>query len=159
MRIGVISDVHGDIFTLEKAIKAMGHVDCILNLGDYGYDVDKYEKNSKLKVEMIKIKGNCDYEYNYPSEEILCFEDIKVFVTHGHNYDVKVSDSRIFYRGKELNVDAVLFGHSHIPYNKCYENLLIFNPGSIGKPKGGSDHSYGILEINKNKIKAYNCSV
>lgn len=159
MRIGVISDVHGDVFKLEKVIEAMGHVDCIINLGDYGYDVSKYEEKLQLDVEMIKIKGNCDYEFNYPSEEILCFEDIKIFITHGHNYNVKASDSRIFYRGKELKVDAVLFGHTHIPHNKCYENLLIFNPGSIGKPKGGSDPSYGILEINKNKITAYNYSI
>ena len=41
MRIGVISDTHGNIPALSKAIKAVGKVDQWLHAGDHSWDADE----------------------------------------------------------------------------------------------------------------------
>ena len=38
MRIAVMSDSHGNLDALKKAVAEMGHVDVIIHLGDYVED-------------------------------------------------------------------------------------------------------------------------
>ena len=49
----------------------------------------------------------------YPKEGIIEVNRRKIFFTHGDLYGVKSSINNIYYRGRELGVDVVLFGHTH----------------------------------------------
>lgn len=62
-------------------------------------------------------------------------ENKKFFITHGHKYGVKMGLNNIFYKGKESEVDAVLFGHTHIKIISKEDGLWIINPGSPFLPK------------------------
>lgn len=55
-----------------------------------------------------------------------------------------------------LSEDVLICAHTHMPYIKNFNNKLLINAGSVGKPKNGSPNAtYAILEIYDNMpIKA-----
>ena len=60
-------------------------------------------------------------------------DDKKIFVTHGHMYNVKYDHNYHTMKEKGLSIgaDAVIFGHTHIPYCENFGNILLLNPGSV----------------------------
>lgn len=152
MRIAVVSDTHGLLDKALQSLKIIDGLEMIIHLGDYVKDAKKIEERTGIKT--VYVRGNCDYlELDIEEEKIIEIEDKKIFITHGHKYDVKNGINKIFYRGKELNVDAILFGHSHISMILEYEGILMLNPGSTEIPRGGSDGSIGIIDISNGDIK------
>ena len=59
-----------------------------------------------------------------------------------------------------LEEDALVCAHTHIPYIKLFGSKLLVNDGSVGKPKNGQpDATYALLEIEKDqpiKVKIKN---
>lgn len=49
------------------------------------------------------------------------------------------------------NVDAIVFGHTHVPYAKVHEGVFLFNPGSL-VPRSG-EPSVGMLEIDSRGVR------
>jgi len=47
------------------------------------------------------------------------------------------------------DVDAVIFGHSHRPCVTWRQGVLLFNPGSFGRNRGGGGGTMGWLEVGK----------
>lgn len=144
MRIGVISDSHGNLPLLEEVVKRMGEVDLYIHLGDYVSDADKILKN--IGKQYIVVKGNCDLQ-EHQEEATIHLAEKKFFITHGHQYNIKCGYNNIYYRTLEWEADIALFGHTHMPASLWYKGILFFNPGSIAFPRGGSLASYGIIDI------------
>lgn len=150
MKIGIISDTHGDRISAEAAIEDMGDIDLLIHAGDT-YEDAIYLKN-KLGIEVVAVSGNTDFSSNQPSETSFRIGNTKIFLTHGHKYNVKYSLDKLYYRALEKKADVVIFGHSHIPLYVNEGNIIFVNPGSTSKPRGGSKHSYGIMTIKNKKI-------
>lgn len=152
LRIFVVSDTHGRINLFVNYAKTLEKPDLIIHLGDNVEDA--YEIEKEMGVETIVVKGNCDFvSNNIDSEKLLIIKDKKIFMTHGHRYNVKYGVSEIFQKAKEVNADLVLFGHTHSPFIKNEEcGIIIMNPGSPTLPREFSGYSFGIVEI-KDKIK------
>ncbi len=56
--------------------------------------------------------------------------------------------------GGEVNVDYLLFGHTHFSVVGEYKALKYMNPGSVGQPRDGDPRaSYGIYENGKFQLK------
>lgn len=53
-----------------------------------------------------------------------------------------------------LDVQAVLFGHSHIPYCRTRGGILLLNPGSPTDKRMNVRYSYGIVRIEDRSISA-----
>lgn len=151
MKIAVISDTHRSGRYIDIAKKYIKNVDALIHLGDNIDDVERLTEGFKGKV--YSVAGNCDYNSSFPSEQILELGNKKIFITHGHNYGVKYSLNNIYYRAKELEVDVVLFGHTHEALILEEDNILFMNPGSISLPRG-SNRCIGYIEIN-DTIDAY----
>ncbi|HEX3031235.1 MAG TPA: metallophosphoesterase [Bacillota bacterium] len=149
MRIGVISDTHGHMERVKAALEQMGEVDIILHAGDHFRDVLLLQQT--VTTPIIGVRGNCDF--SGPREEIVQLDGINILLIHGHQYGVKGSLQRLAYRGAEAGVKVVVFGHTHIPEIEWSEDMLLFNPGSIGSPRGASSHpTYGILYLEEGKV-------
>jgi len=56
-----------------------------------------------------------------------------------------------FLLSRFANVDAIVFGHTHMPYAKVQDGVFMFNPGSINPYR--SDPSVGLLEIDNRGIR------
>ena len=145
MRIGVVSDSHGDAGVLNRVIAAAGPVALWLHAGDYCRDGQQLAALSGLPV--TGVAGNCDRTDAVLADEYIEATGKKIWLTHGHRHNVKYGVAELVWWGRQYGVDIVVFGHTHIPYNHRHQELLLFNPGSPGAPRGGSKPSYGILEI------------
>lgn len=153
MKIAVISDTHKLVNKTLETLKNIENLDLIIHLGDYVKDAKEIEK--AMNIETIYVRGNGDYlDTDVDLEKILEIHDKKIFLTHGHNYDVKNGISKIFYRAKEIECDIVLFGHTHMSTLLEYEGILILNPGSPEEPSSVSEGSIGLLEILKDNVKS-----
>ncbi|KAB3529615.1 metallophosphoesterase [Alkaliphilus pronyensis] len=141
----VMGDTHSQFEATEAINKHMKDVDLILHTGDNYKDINHIEGLYNIKI--IGVKGNCDWYGK--DEEIVLINDKKIFICHGHQYNVKTSLNNIFYKGKEINADVVIFGHTHVPYYIKEKDLIVLNPGSLSFPRNGYPKSFAILEIDK----------
>lgn len=49
--------------------------------------------------------------------------------------------------------DAIVFGHTHLPYTKLLDGVLFVNVGSVGKPKDGDPRAcYAVLTEREGKL-------
>ncbi len=149
----VVSDTHGDLSGLRKVISRYSEAQGIIHLGDYLKDALSI-KNEFPEYEHIMVPGNCDYAMNTPNELVLNIEGKKLFLTHGHHYNVKNGTSRLEMKALDGGYDAVLFGHTHIPLYKLASSVHIINPGSLTYPRGFSGPTYALLEVSGADIQA-----
>jgi len=147
LKILVISDTHYMTSFAVSLIERLSP-DYTLHLGDMCDDCRKLENIFPRKL-IVSVKGNNDFfDKDYPLER--CFElgGKKIFMCHGHKYNVKSSLLPLSYKGREMEADIVLYGHTHSAHLEEIDGTLIMNPGST------ATGSYGIIEINDGKINA-----
>ncbi|AUG56009.1 metallophosphoesterase [Acetivibrio saccincola] len=151
MSIFVFSDSHGITDGIIKVLKKNKNCELVIHLGDFAKDMDRVKENfENLKYEVIR--GNNDWDRDIPAEKIIEVMGKKFFITHGHQYGVKYDYQRIINKGKILKVDAVLFGHTHVPEEIFSDGMLVLNPGSIGRPVYGGSQTYCVIDIRENKF-------
>jgi putative phosphoesterase len=149
LKIGIVSDSHGDVYSIKRAITSMGSMDMIVHLGDFCSDAVR--ASADLNREIICVRGNCDFSSNAEYERIIEVEGKRILVTHGHKYNVKADYLGIHYRALEEKVDAVLFGHTHFPEVFERDSIVFVNPGSISRPRGACE-TYAIVTVDSGFI-------
>lgn len=153
MRIAVISDTHRVGKFINMAKKLIEDADILIHLGDNIDDVELLSNEFNGKV--YGVAGNCDFSSKYPKEGIVEINGVKIFYTHGDLYGVKTTINNIYYKGRELNADIVLFGHTHIHGIERVEGMTLMNPGSISLPHFKGRY-VGIIDIDdKGNIDTY----
>lgn len=146
MRIAVISDTHGINKYIIEALVSIEKLDMLIHLGDY---VDDGEKISKiLGIPITIVKGNGDPHSNYNENELIEVKGKKIFLTHGHRDNVVRNLDTLYYKALEMGADIALFGHTHVPVNIVYDDIIIMNPGSPSQPRGDSfTRTFGLIDI------------
>jgi putative phosphoesterase len=153
MLIAVVSDTHRLSKYIKLAKELIKDADVLIHLGDNVEDVEELE--SGFKGDVYAVVGNCDYSRKYPKENTIEINGRRIFFTHGDLYGVKTSLNNIYYRGKELKADIVLFGHTHENIIEEENNMILMNPGSISLPRVKGRY-VGFIDIdNKGKIDTY----
>ena len=142
MRILVVSDTHGDLFSLQKAVRAQPSAEIIVHCGDGDEQVQYLKNNFKDKM-IVGVRGNCDWCSVLPSKEILSVCGKKIFITHGHLYNAKFGLYTIMCAAREEKADILLFGHTHQAMTYYEDGLHMLNPGSCH----GYGASYGFIDI------------
>lgn len=153
MKIGVVSDSHGDMESLRAAVSQMGKIDMLIHAGDHYNDGLSLAKETKLKV--VAVTGNCDWPVPGKDEGEIEVEGRKILVTHGNKYNVKTTKQRLIEKLKKGPYDMIIYGHSHVPEMNWLTEGILFNPGSTSRPRDGSKKSYGIVEVGAGGIKTY----
>ncbi|MCH5138604.1 metallophosphoesterase family protein [Clostridiaceae bacterium UIB06] len=98
------------------------------------------------------------YLKSLPREIILQFENKKLYFVHGSNRSIneylKEGSKEVEEVMKEFDGDILVCAHTHIPYKKYFDNKLLLNDGSVGKPKiGRPNGTYLIIDIQKDSIE------
>ncbi len=160
MKYFVLSDIHGCVTYLEKALEIFDNSDCdrLMLLGDLLYHgprnplIDEYNPVkvitllNKYSDKIIAVRGNCDSEVdqmvlNFPMMSDytqIVLENTSIFATHGHLFDENNLPN--LKKG-----DVFINGHYHVPVAKEINGVYLLNPGSITLPKEDSRRSFGIL--------------
>lgn len=151
MKIAVISDTHGKVDLVIGAIKKELNIDRIIHLGDCTDDIGRIEIETNLPV--VAVRGNCDLLDDYtPLERFFEIEGIKILAVHGHKYNVKYSQERLYFRALELGANIVLYGHSHVFSIEKARGIYMINPGSPTLPRSQHGKTYVLLELEDGQI-------
>lgn len=168
MKLFFISDIHGSLYFLGKALERYEKENAshIIILGDELYHGPRnplpkdYNPKEVAKIlnsfseRIVAVRGNCDSEVDemvleFPMSSDYSFifcGDKRLFLTHGHIYNPnnmpKISANDVF-----------TFGHIHIPIAEKYNGITVINPGSISLPKEDNPNTYAVLEDNVFCIK------
>lgn len=152
MKFLVISDTHGDLNKVYEVYKTLNSIDAIIHLGDYYKDAQQLKK--ELGIDVISVKGNMDGSYDDSEFKTITTECGKLYLSHGHIENVKMSYHNIFYRAEEENCIAALFGHTHKAIYKEISGISLINPGSLTFPSEGEKSSYAIVETSCDGLSA-----
>ena len=148
-RILVLSDSHSGNSFMRWCVESV-KPDAIIHLGDYYEDGCDLHEEYPL-IPFYQVPGNCD-RYRVPPHvsEILITRvlGVDLYLTHGHKHRVKSMMGLLIDAAREAKVQAVLYGHTHIPDCRKEGDLWILNPGSSGSWGG----SAGIIEVENGKI-------
>lgn len=154
MKILVLSDSHSALSFMRRCIDAV-QPDGIIHLGDH-YDDGQAMAEEYPGLRMIQVPGNCD-RYRCPpwTREILIENifGVELYMTHGHKHNVKLDTGKLLSDARACRVQAVLYGHTHVP--NCYrepDGLWVLNPGSCGYYGGTA----GIIVVEDQKILSCN---
>ncbi len=152
MKILVFSDSHGAASKMMKAAEAHPDADMFIFLGDGLRDAERlFSRYSDIPH--VGVCGNCDTFVNmggesFLNEQTVDLGGIRIFCCHGHKYGVKSTELNLWFRAKEKEADLVLFGHTHEPFERYFEGIRLFNPGSVGMG------SYGVIYIENSAVVA-----
>lgn len=141
MRILIISDSHG--LEINNEIINFEQCDYQVHCGDSQLMMD----NQEMKQFNLMVRGNCDFDQNYPLEAIKEINGLRLMASHGHCYGVNYSLSQLRDAALKQQIDIVFYGHTHV-VNVNYENgVLIVNPGSIRQSRSSYPETYMLLEV------------
>lgn len=173
MRIGIISDVHGDMEALETTLEKLRtehRVSYILSAGD---QVGRGpEQNRVVEVHrqqgIIAVRGNHDeyfggltkdntgYLKTLPIDWRGTLGGKRFFMCHGKPgnnmwgmYRDHVGRTYLNMVLKSLNTDVLVTGHTHVPLYLRVQHGCMINPGSLytfENPRATS-HTYGVLNL------------
>ncbi len=151
-RVGVISDTH--VPRRAKVIpdwvfEAFEGVDLILHAGDLT-TLDVLDELARL-APVEAVAGNVDLMGGggaaaLPRRRVVDVAGVRIGLIHGDEGPGRSTPERA--RLAFANATrAVVFGHSHQPFNELIEGVLMFNPGSATDPRTAGEPSVGILTI------------
>ncbi|MEK4028625.1 metallophosphoesterase [Pseudobacillus sp. FSL P4-0506] len=145
MKALVVSDSHGwSEILAEIKQRYEEEVDVFIHCGDSELSADDPAIEGYLVV-----RGNCDAEEEFPYDVVEGVKGKRIFITHGHRYDVKMSLMKLTYKAQEYGADLTFFGHSHILGAEKIGDTLFLNPGSIAMPRGRREKTYALVETDK----------
>ncbi len=152
MKIGVVSDTHSRGLP-EQLLKDFQGVDLIIHAGDFCTmeDIGPLEKIARV----VAVHGNMDERRicrKFPRSRIIDVEGRNIGIFHGEGSPNAVLESvkREFAKGE---VDAAIFGHSHIAFNEKVGRILYFNPGSPNDTIFAPFCSYGLMDVTEKGIE------
>lgn len=157
MRVIVFSDSHGHLDNVMQVLKVAGPVDLIIHAGDFYRDALRLSAATKLPVKAVM--GNCDLYDRGPQELVFELAGHRILLVHGHEFSSRFRYQKLLYQAIEKNTDTVVFGHSHTAGYLKENGVLLFNPGSISRPRDHNQPSYGILEIDESGVRPAICRI
>jgi uncharacterized protein len=164
MKIGVISDTHiaphiDGRYLLERNFidnpeylcdilkPNFSNVDAIIHAGDITHMsvLNSLEQFGKV----FAVAGNMDSSETFHrlgDKKVLELGGFRIGVMHGWGSE---NGLPLKLRQKFIsdNVNCIVFGHSHNPYNKVEDNILMFNPGSPTDKRFTEHRTIGILYL------------
>lgn len=142
----MFSDTHGNSHAVKEIFRRNEDASVFVFLGDGEHDLDRMRKAYPEK-EILTVKGNCDYSSESPDFDVFEAQGTRVFFTHGHNWGVRYSADRVFYKARETGARIALFGHTHCRYLEYIEGVYLLNPGSAAIPRDGKRPSYAYIDM------------
>jgi hypothetical protein len=153
MRVGIISDTHGDGAAWEQALAGCFQgVDMIIHAGDVLYHgprnpivadytpADLATLLQQSPVPILIARGNCDAEVDamvlnmpLPEQVVVQLGQRRLIAQHGHRLAAGEAESMAAY----YRADLWITGHTHVAALAAREGRLFLNPGSASLPRCG----------------------
>ena len=152
MRIGVVSDTHGNLSNTQAAVRLLSSLDveAVLHCGDIG-TVEVIETIGTLDKPTHFVVGNTDYQPQVLAKAIeqcgMSYHDLfadltlcgtRIALLHSH-------DQRQFAQVQSSGeYQLVCYGHTHVKKIAQVGDTVVLNPGALHR---ASVHSLAIVEL------------
>lgn len=150
MRIGIVSDLHGNLAGWERAWELLGDCEVLFVGGDLLYHGPRFdpaasynpralaEALSNCPVPLLICRGNADSEVDtlfvkHPIQSPYVFavlEGKRFLLTHGH----LETPEKLLEQAQRWGIDYLINGHFHVPHITRHEGLVHLNPGTPTYP-------------------------
>ena len=148
MKVLIVSDTHRHNENYLKVLQKVAPVDMVVHCGDIEGSEYLIAESAGCPVQMVM--GNNDFFSDLPREKEFYIGKYKVWLTHGHNYYVSMSNEYLKNEAHERGVDIVMYGHSHRPQIERDGDIIAINPGSLTYPRQeGRKPSFIIMDIDR----------
>lgn len=140
MLIGLISDIHNHVSSLEQALDQLKTAGCthLLCLGDITTEETLLSLINAWPGELHLVLGNCDYPREGHARLAAMWPNVQ---HHGTTADIQLGGRRIFMAHDpglalraasiEPGFDAVFYGHTHVAEQRMNGAVLEANPGDL----------------------------
>jgi putative phosphoesterase len=147
MKLGIISDTHD--FLDPRIEKLFDGVEHILHGGDVGMQAIISELEQIAPV--TAVLGNTDLNNPLRLTEVVTVAGRNFLVQHIVNPHAPSGPLKTAIA--RHRPAAVIFGHTHRPFNEVIGGTLFINPGYAGKPQYGTERSVAILHCDESGIR------
>ena len=144
-KIVLVSDNHFDKEVLKRIVRDNPDADYFLHCGDSEMNYDEMGP-------FASVRGNNDYDREFPNEKLMQIENLRILMLHGHRYVSYFSNYGLIEIAQERQADVVFYGHTHVfaDFKEC--GIHFINPGSSAYPRDGQGPCYAIVLINGNSV-------
>ena len=154
MRLAIVSDTHlprGRRTLPEACVERLREADAILHAGDF-MELSVLEEISALGPPVHAVRGNVDsaeLQARLPAARVVKAGGARIAMLH----DAGPAAGRLGrMRRRFPEVDAVVFGHSHLPLHESAGDFAIFNPGSPTERRRAPHHTMGLATISDGRV-------
>jgi putative phosphoesterase len=155
----VLSDTHGSVAALKNVFNwAKDHtppndtICCAAFLGDGISDLQYAADAAGFFCEWKVVCGNNDYGYLVPGTLVMDFCDHRFFMCHGHRHSLYGDYHTLLAAAHDAGADVAMFGHSHVPFIKNMNGILLVNPGSVGRPRTRAGATFAVIECTQDGL-------
>ncbi|WP_155286428.1 YfcE family phosphodiesterase [Lacticaseibacillus zhaodongensis] len=151
MRIIAVSDTHGDELVLKEIVTE--YPDCAAYF--YAGDSELAANDAVFKTYQAVV-GNMDFDQSFPKTLTADVAGFRVFMTHGHFYNVRVTLDKLLAAGQSAGAQLIIYGHTHVALAEEHAGVVIVNPGSISQPRGPLAKlggTFAIIDVDAEQIK------
>ncbi len=171
MKIGVLADTHipdKKRVLPPRVLELFAPVEIVLHAGDItGMDIlQQLEEKVSLTFAVYGERDPAQLRTYLQECQVLEFGGCRIGLIHG-NRDARTETAArvrgLFHASPYTpdyfdflisrvgaNVDAIIFGHTHVPYARVHNSVFFFNPGSL-VPSSGRP-TVGLVEIDTRGI-------
>jgi uncharacterized protein len=143
LRIGVVSDTHGNCSLLEHVIDSRPDITGWVHCGDGVHDLEVLCEVARSRCQ--RVAGNMDPPGS--GMDLCTFErgDVRFLVVHGHRQQVHFDLQRLVDEAHRHDARVVLYGHTHQALHRLDEGIHLFNPGSLARHE--ARRTFGVVEM------------
>jgi uncharacterized protein len=144
----------GDRALPEACIARLRTADAILHAGDLTA-AEVLELLESFGPPVHAVHGNVDepeLRMRLPAVRVVEADGARILITHDAGPATGRLD-RLRRRFAEMEADAVVFGHSHMPLHEERQGFHIFNPGSPTERRRASGHTMGMATARAGTLK------
>lgn len=157
MKLGIMSDTHGNVDYMRRAALRMSeefHVDRIIHLGD---DLADARQMGEVGAPLTAVPGVFESDYQdaqIPHRFIEEIEGVRFLISHtptvdSHDLPGDLDPQRVMEDGQ---ADILLHGHTHIYKIEELKRGLAINPGHLKLiDKKGCPPSFATIDIGEKK--------
>ncbi len=125
---------------MKKAIEMQPDAEAVVFLGDGHRDFERARPLLEGK-RIYTVCGNNDFHCDYPKNQIIEENGLRIYITHGHYEYVKSSLGRAQGIAAQNGCQLVLYGHTHFQKEDNFNGVKLFCPGSLRSDE------YGVVDI------------
>jgi putative phosphoesterase len=149
VRLAIVSDTHlprGARALPDACVERLRAADAVLHAGDF-VELSVLRDIEALGAPVHAVRGNVDSSELIallPAMRVVELEGTRIGMLH----DSGPAAGRFArMRGRFPGADAVVYGHSHLPWHEERDGFTLFNPGSPTERRRAPHHTMGVATI------------